>query len=70
MTHEWTRMNGVRLQIKDLQFIESETVVSIYKISKNNSKDVLLAEVEKILITTQGMVQVNVGQKVIPTTLP
>jgi len=63
-------MNGVRLQIKDLQFIESETVVSIYKISKNNSKDVLLAEVEKILIMTQGMVQVNVGQTVITTTLP
>ena len=33
-THEWARMNGVRLQIKELQFVDSETVVSIYKVSK------------------------------------
>ncbi len=52
-THEWSRMNGMRLQIKDLQFIESETVVSIYKVSKNTPKDVLLAELEKILTMTQ-----------------
>jgi hypothetical protein len=46
-THEWAGMNGVRFQIKNLQFIESETVVNIYKVSKNNPKDVLLAELEK-----------------------
>ncbi len=46
-THEWAHMNGVHLQIKDLQFIESETVMSIYKVSKNNPKDVQLAELEK-----------------------
>ncbi len=52
-THEeWSRMNGMHPQIKDLQFIESETVVSIYKVSKNNPKDVLLAELEKILTMT------------------
>ncbi len=43
----------MRLQIKDLQFIESETAVSIYKVSKNDPKDVLPAELEKFLIMTQ-----------------
>ncbi len=52
-THEWLRMNGTRLQIKDLQFMESETIVSIYKVSKNNPKDMILKELEKILIMTQ-----------------
>jgi hypothetical protein len=52
-THEWACMNGVRLQFKDLQFIESEKVVSIYNVSKNNPKDVLMAELEKIRIMTQ-----------------
>ncbi len=53
-THEWLRMNKMRLQIKVLQFIESETMVSIYKVLKNTLKDVLLAELEKILTMTQG----------------
>ncbi len=52
-THEWLRTNGMRLQIKDLQFMESETVVSIYKVSKKNPKDVILKELEKILLMTQ-----------------
>jgi hypothetical protein len=51
--HEWLRMNGVQLQIKDLQFMESETIVSICKVSKNTPKDVILKELEKILIMTQ-----------------
>ncbi len=51
--HEWAKMHGVRIQIKDLQFIESETVVSICKVLKNTPKDVLLAELEKNLIMTQ-----------------
>jgi hypothetical protein len=51
--HEWAHMNGVHLQIKDLQFVESETVMSIYKVLKKNPKDVLLVELEKILIMAQ-----------------
>jgi hypothetical protein len=50
-------MNGVRLQIKDLQFMESETVMSIYKVSKNTPKDVILKELEKNLIMTQEKVR-------------
>ncbi len=33
--------------------MESETVVSIYKVLKNTPKDVILKELEKILIITQ-----------------
>ena len=52
-THEWSRINGVRLQIKELQFVDSETVVSIYKVSKLTPKEVLLAELRKILLAAQ-----------------
>jgi hypothetical protein len=53
-THEWARMNGVRLQVKELQFVESETVVTFYKVSKLTPKDVLLAELKKILHMAQA----------------
>ena len=52
-THEWARMNGVRLQIKELKFVDTETVVSIYKVSKLTPKDVLLEELKKILLMAQ-----------------
>jgi hypothetical protein len=52
-THEWSRMNGVRLQIKELQSVDSETVVSFYKVSKLTPKEVLLAELRKILLAAQ-----------------
>jgi hypothetical protein len=29
-THEWARLNRVRLQVKELQFVDSETVVTFY----------------------------------------
>jgi hypothetical protein len=48
-------MNGVRLQIKELQSIDSETVVSFYKVSKLTPKDVILAKMTKILIKAQDM---------------
>ncbi len=46
-------MNGVRLQIKELQFVDSETVVSTYKVSKLTPKDVILEELKKILLMAQ-----------------
>ena len=52
-THEWARMNCVRLQIKELQFVNSETVVSINKVSKLTPKDVILEELKKILLMAQ-----------------
>jgi hypothetical protein len=53
MTHKWARMNGARLQIKELQFVDSETVVSIYKVSKLTPKEVILAKLKKILLMAQ-----------------
>jgi hypothetical protein len=47
-------MNGVRLQFKQLQFVESETVVTFYKVSKLTPKDILLAELKKILHMAQA----------------
>ena len=52
-THEWAHVNGVRLQIKELQFVDSETVVSIYKVSKLTPKDVILKELKKIFLMAQ-----------------
>ena len=52
-THEWARINGVRLQVKELQFVDSETVVTFYKVSKLTPKAVILAELKKILLKTQ-----------------
>jgi hypothetical protein len=48
-------MNGVHLQIKELQSIDSKTVVSFYKVSKLTPNDVILAKMTKILIKTQDM---------------
>jgi hypothetical protein len=53
-THEWARLNGVRLQVKELQFVESETVVTFYKVSKLTPNDVLIAELKKILLMAQA----------------
>ncbi len=52
-THEWARLNGVRLQVKELQFVESETVMTFYKVLKLTPKTVLLAELKKILLMAQ-----------------
>ncbi len=57
--HEWSRMNRVRLQIKDLQSMNSETVVSIYKVLKNTPKEVILKELERILLMTQEKAKSN-----------
>ncbi len=48
-------MNGVHLQIKELQSIDSKTVLSFNKVSKLTPKDVILAKMTKILIKVQDM---------------
>ncbi len=53
LTHEWSRINGTRLQVKDLQSISSETVVTFFKTSTATPKKVILAELIKILLETQ-----------------
>jgi hypothetical protein len=47
-------MNGHQLQIKELQFVDSETVVTFYKVSKLSLEDVLLAELKKNLHMAQA----------------
>ena len=34
ITHDWTRIGGTRISIKDLQNLDSKTVVSIFKVSR------------------------------------
>ena len=57
LTHEWARINGTRLQVKDLQSISSETVVSFFKMSTATPKKVILAELIKILLETQKRIK-------------
>ncbi len=38
VTHEWERLNGMRLQVKDLQFVDSKTIVGIFKVSTTTKK--------------------------------
>ena len=54
VTHEWLRLNGTRLQVKDLQSISSETVVTFFKMSTATPKNVILAELIKILLEAQS----------------
>ncbi len=54
-THKWARANGTRLQIKDLQYIDSEMVVIVFKVSTQVPKPVILAEFKKILTSAQQM---------------
>jgi hypothetical protein len=45
------------MNIKDLQDINSETMVSLFKVSTLTRKEVILAEQKKILIKTQWLAQ-------------
>ncbi len=53
ITHEWVQLGGAQLQIKDLQTIESETVVTFFRVSMMTPKSVLLAKLKEILLKTQ-----------------
>jgi hypothetical protein len=53
VTHEWARLNGTRLEVKDLQFVDSKTVVSSFKVSIPTNKEVIHAEFKRILLNTQ-----------------
>jgi hypothetical protein len=56
-SHEWVRLNGSRLQVKYLQSISSETVVSFFKVSTVTPKYVILAKLKRILLEAQRRVQ-------------
>jgi hypothetical protein len=57
--HEWARLNGTHLQVKDLQFVDSETVVSIFKVSITMNKEVIHAELKRILLNAQAKAQIE-----------
>jgi hypothetical protein len=52
-SHEWMRLNGTCLQIKELQSDKSKTVVTFFKVSTLTPKAILLAELKKILLKVQ-----------------
>ena len=54
ITHEWAHIGGVRIAIKDLQNLDSETVVSIFKVSMATDKRVILAELKRIISNAQA----------------
>jgi hypothetical protein len=56
--HEWNKASGTRLQIKDLQHVDSEMVVSLVKVSTTTSKDVILEELKRILKVVQARAEV------------
>jgi hypothetical protein len=59
MKYEWAHMNGAHLQIKELQHVNSKTIVSIYKVSKLTPKEVILTELKKILLMAQDKAREN-----------
>ncbi len=56
MIHEWHWIGGVRLQIKELQTFESETIPLFSTITSTNKK-ILLAELHEILTEAQSQVR-------------
>jgi hypothetical protein len=54
-TYKWTCINRQHMQIKDLQDVASEMVVTFFKLSTETSKAVILAKLSKMMATTQTM---------------
>jgi len=57
ISHEWSRLGGTRLQVKELQSFDSETIPALFNILTVNSKDTLKSELHQILAETQDRVQ-------------
>jgi hypothetical protein len=55
--HEWHRIGGVCLTIKDLQSFKSETILSCFNVFMQTNKSVLLTELEDILTQAQTRAQ-------------
>ncbi len=54
-----TRLNGMRLQVKDIQFVDNKTVVSIFKVSTAMNKKMIHAELKRILLNAQAKAQIE-----------
>jgi hypothetical protein len=55
--HEWTRNGETRMNIKELQDICTETVVSMFRISTATPKECILGELKMILTKAQSLAQ-------------
>jgi hypothetical protein len=55
--HEWHRMGRVRLQIKELQTFESETILLLFNIFTATNKKIILVELHEILTAAQNQIQ-------------
>jgi hypothetical protein len=54
---EWTRNGGLRMNVKELQDICTDTVVSMFRISTATAKEVILGVLEMILTKAQTLAQ-------------
>ncbi len=57
ISHEWNRLGGTRLQVKELQTFESDMIAALFNILTVNRKDTLKSELHKILVDAQEWVQ-------------
>jgi hypothetical protein len=55
--HEWHKMGGVHLQIKEVQIFESETILLLFNIFTATNKKILLVEIHEILTAAQSQIQ-------------
>ncbi len=59
VTYDWERLNGTCLQVKDLQLVDSKTVVSIFKVSTTTKKEVIHTELKRIFLNAQAKASVK-----------
>ncbi len=57
MVQEWHRISGVRLQIKELQIFESESILLLFNIFTTTNKKILLVELHEILTAAKSQIQ-------------
>ena len=57
ISHKWNRLGGTRLQVKELQSFDSETIAALFNILRVNDKNTLKSELHQILVEAQDWVQ-------------
>jgi hypothetical protein len=61
IAHEWNKSGGTKLQIKELQDMDSKMVVSFFRVSTATRKEVILVELSKILKAALSKVQAELS---------
>jgi hypothetical protein len=57
VVHEWHRIGGVQLRVKDLQTFKSKTILACFSVFTQTNKSTLLAELGEILTQAQERAQ-------------